>query len=467
MCARNPVLLFLATLILGAAIDAHAATTWWVANDGTDSSSCGDRAKPCRSISQAIENASPSDTIAVGAGRYGDISGDGTFSHPGDEHPKLIPNVYAPLFESQGCIVCVTKPLRILSLHGASVTVIEGKPNTPYDHTVLIASDGVLFGNTGQGFTITGGNSNGVAIMQSSLQESGKRIVIAGNRDSGDSFGFRIEGRIFQDRQCPVPEACPPEPIQLTNNEAIGNPGAGFVVIVNAFDSSAPTVLQGNTARDGGTGFSIQPGGQNELAEGGSAGAVTLTDNVALHNVLGFDANSVGPMNGNTAAGNQQAGFQLVPAFASFQGNSAIGNAGPGVIVNFSTDGFDFGDELVKVFRPFRGNNFYGNDRSRPPLLLTVLYSNGSGLNPGPSAHCGVLNVGALGADYGAPSVYPIGSAPPQHLDASGNFWGSADGPSATGPGDAAGGVCDQNNGTTVSKPFAKEGVGITTAPTL
>jgi hypothetical protein len=46
-------------------------------------------------------------------------------------------------------------------------------------------------------------------------------------------------------------------------------------------------------------------------------------------------------------------------------------------------------------------------------------------------------------------------SIPAITLNASGNYWGSTKGPSATGPGDAAGGACDQNNVTTVFKPFA------------
>src|SRR5689334_21643011 len=101
-----------------------ADVTFRVTNDGVDSGSCGTVAKPCRSISQAIENATAGDTIEVGAGRYGDISGDGTFTHPGDEHPQLLPGFISG---QVACMICITKPLRIRSLHGASVTVIEGR----------------------------------------------------------------------------------------------------------------------------------------------------------------------------------------------------------------------------------------------------------------------------------------------------------------------------------------------------
>src|SRR5690349_10624302 len=99
----------LSSLIIGAAIAitrpapaAAATTTWWVSNQGVDNASCGARAKPCRSISAAIEKAAPKDVIEVGAGLYGDLNGDGAFTAPGEEHYKR---------GSQGktCIVCVDK----------------------------------------------------------------------------------------------------------------------------------------------------------------------------------------------------------------------------------------------------------------------------------------------------------------------------------------------------------------------
>lgn len=46
---------------------------WVVTNIGVDESTCGTNASPCRSISQAIVNASAGDAIHVGPGRYGDL----------------------------------------------------------------------------------------------------------------------------------------------------------------------------------------------------------------------------------------------------------------------------------------------------------------------------------------------------------------------------------------------------------
>jgi hypothetical protein len=124
--------------------------------------------------------------------------------------------------------------------------------------------------------------------------------------------------------------------------------------------------------------------------------------------------------------------------------------------VQYSEDGqspdiADLGPGAIPRFRSFSGNDFYGNDRNRPLLQLSVF---ALGLNPtynpGPSAHCGVLNVGALNG----PIIQGV-LGPAITLNATDNFWGSSGGPSASGPGDAAGGACDQNNATTTARPFA------------
>jgi hypothetical protein len=440
---------------------AASAATLWATNDGLDSSSCGSHATPCRSISQAIENAAPNDTIEVGAGRYGDISGDGTFSHSGDEHPQLLSQFRAP-FDVNGCIICVTKPLQIFSAHGAAVTLIQGIAGSPYTNTVLIAHDGVTVGSDNAGFTITGGNAAGIAILHSTLTETGHSITIRGNRDIGDAVGFEFTGQDFQDRECPVEEACPPLPIHITDNTAEDNTVAGFSVQLNGFFSDAPLALQDNTARHGGVGFSLQPGGQNEFGDAVLAPTVSATGNVALGNTVGFDANSIGSMIGNTASGNRQAGFLIVPGGGRFEGNSAIGNAGPGMIVDFSSDGFDDGT-TPKTFQSFARNNFFGNDRNRPKFLIYTAQFQSTGYNPGPGAHCGILNVGALGADYGPPHDFPVGHAPAQSLHATDAFWGAPTGPSPSGTGDASGGACDQNNGKTLATPFSRTDFSIAT----
>ena len=127
------------------AAPAASAATLRTSNLGTDSSTCGASASPCRSISQAIVNASDGDTIWVGPGHYGDVNGDG-FTGPGDEQPdpnggaQSLPN--APY----GCIVCITKALHIYSTDGAALTFIEANASTGSNSTVMILRDGGDFG---------------------------------------------------------------------------------------------------------------------------------------------------------------------------------------------------------------------------------------------------------------------------------------------------------------------------------
>jgi hypothetical protein len=428
-----------------------ANATHWVANDGTDTGACGAQSTPCRSISQAIENATDGDTIEVGEGRYGDITGTGTFAAGGDEHAHLLPQ--------DGCIVCVTKAVRIFSLHGAAVTLIQGRADTQFPSTVIIAHDGVTFGDKDHGFTLTGGNRTGLAVVLNvDVDYRAINIVapirIGGNIDVGDGTGFRYQGPILSDSPCPACQYT--GQVLISDNEASSNNDRGFNILLGQRDVE-PIILQNNTARNGGTGFYVSPGPIGESAFIlGAAGNVSFVDNISTGNAAGFNTTASGDIRGNTASGNSQWGFFVVPNSGVFAGNSAIGNGGPGVIVQYSKDSTtpdvaDDGPTSIPRFRTFSNNDFYGNDRNRPPLTMSVYMAPNPTVtyNPGPGAHCGVLNVGALnGPINGVPGVAIT-------LPATGNFWGSAKGPSATGPGDAAGGACDQNNATTIFKPFA------------
>jgi hypothetical protein len=113
-----------------------------------------------------------------------------------------------------------------------------------------------------------------------------------------------------------------------------------------------------------------------------------------------------------------------------------------------------FPGDAVPAFHAFSHNNIFGNDRNRPVLLLRPDRDSApTPYNPGPSAHCGILNVGELSGPVSIDQTPHPGD--PVQLPAAGNFWGSTRGPAPTGPGDAIGGVCDQNNGTTTATTFA------------
>jgi hypothetical protein len=415
-----------------------AAATLWTSNVGSDSGSCGASASPCRSISQAIANASDGDIIWVGPGHYGDVNGGGTFTGPGDEQPN--PNSgNGELFLDQGCILCITKALHIYSTNGAALTVIEGNGSSTDSHsTVMILHDGGDFGAEGHGFTITGGNSHGVTIVPGFSPNVSRDMTIKGNIDIGDGDGFFVFGSTFSPSEyngCPYCQFN--ARILVASNRAISNT-TGFNIAPNTWHGSGQIVVRDNEALGDGTGFVVYSVYKVVLTES-SADIVQLANNIAAHGGTGFYADLPGPVTYNTALVNSQSGFTVTPGGAPFKFNAAIGNGGPGVLVNTSPDAFTV---TVHTFSIFGDNNFFGNDRKRPELFFGFgLYLNG--FNPGPSAHCGVLNLGPLAALYGPAQVSPV---PATQLQAVNNYWGSSTGPSSSGPGDNAGGVCDQNN---------------------
>jgi hypothetical protein len=453
-------------------IAAAAATdsrTLWVTNAGTDSGVCGSRGSPCRSISQAMENANDGDTIWVGAGRYGHISGDPNFAGPGDEHPTsdFWPgNGFLDL--PSGCMICIAKALHIYSIHGAATTLIEADPAAPFRTTVAIVHDGVVFGAKNNGFTITGGNDLGLGVAVGLGELPGshrKNIIVAGNVDVKDRTGFAWDGQYLTP---PVLRGCDEalgaclrtNQIVFTDNQAIDT-GTGFTVTSNPDIGPGPVILRNNLASGAGIGFAARGGGVPGTAPAAPNLVVRLLGNVAIHSGTGFDLYVPGAIEGNTASANTF-GFYVIPGGVGFRGNSVIGNSGPGLIMNVSPGSPDLETLSLGGFGVFSRNNFFGNDRNRPPLVLGpsgVVPS----LNTGPSAHCGVLNVGALAALPGLPaSVTP---PPVTTLEAAGNFWGSRAGTSATGAGDEAGGACDQNGGKTIATPFAVTAFPITSWP--
>ena len=437
-----------AMMMVGAA--AASSATLRVTNDGADSASCGSATKPCRTISQAIENAADGDSIEVGAGIYGNVSGDPNFAGTGDEHAQA----------DSACIVCITKALSIFSLHGAAVTLIQSFPSPAFISTVRIQHDDVKFGQAGGGFTVTGGNIQGIVLDLNSPVGYGillqHNVTIAGNVDLGDQNGFVFIGSGFVDRPCHDPICMSTAQATFSDNESINNGVSGFSVYVNTYQGRVS--LQGNVARGAATGFFASPGGQNESGFGVSAANVAIVDNVAAHNGVGFNLALIGRAENNTAAGNSQTGFLVVPS-GSFRGNTALGNAGPGMIANFSVNLFS--GPFINNFSAFVENNFYGNDRNRPALQVSVDPLQAP--NPGPSAHCGVLNLGDIA--FAELASEGQGSLDPQTLQVSGNFWGSPQGPATTGVGDAVGGGCDQNAATTIVKSFATTPFAITAWP--
>lgn len=278
-----------------------------------------------------------------------------------------------------------------------------------------------------------------------------KEVSVAGNTDNGDTQGFVYFGFPIRNLPCAPPGSDQGADCRVTariviaDNRAIGN-DTGFSIGANNGGHPA-IIVRDNVALGAGTGFLVEAVGPGSEALGSpSATNVRLVANVAMGGGVGFYAIDPGQIAYNMAVKNSQIGFEVNPGDAAFQGNSAIGNGGPGVLI-FLNDINDFAipEFTAKTLTPFTGNNFIGNDRNRP--ALTVPYH---GISPGPGAHCGVL-MGIF-----LPGFLPPGQAP--QLAASDNYWGSADGPSSAEPNaDAVGGACNQDGTTTIATPFSKK----------
>jgi hypothetical protein len=447
-----------------------------VTNYGTDSSVCGSSAQPCRSINQAIENASAGDSIWVGAGHYGNIHGDPGYAAPGDEHPQQLQTIFDRF---PNCMVCITKPVHIYSYNGAAVTVIDSGPAPTFAATVAIVADGAVFGGADHGFTITGGNGIGVLVDLESWGASVTGVTVAGNVDVGDKTGFMVFGPIFNPNfSCPPGPICMPYrgKILLSGNQAIGNGNWGFFVepitaavqLINpAMGQPLQFLIQNNVTVGAGTGFRVEPGVGgfcDDCDFNHGAGDVSIVRNVAADGNVGFSLVRSGSVSQNIATHNSQYGFLMLEG-GPFSWNSAIGNSGPGVIAAVEAP-YRPGEQPPALFTSFAHNNFFGNDRNRPQLTLGG-YETVSDYNLGPSAQCGLLNAGAILQTLGAIGLHlpPPPPVPAVQLQATQSYWGSANGPATSGSGDAVGGACDQNNAVTLSKPFATAVLSITLPP--
>ncbi|WP_164020066.1 right-handed parallel beta-helix repeat-containing protein [Pyxidicoccus trucidator] len=284
--------------------------TLFVANNAIDSRTCGSRAQPCRSISQAIENARHGDRIVVGPGRYGDLNADGDFSDPGDEAAEVLTGCR--------CMILIDKRLQIESTDGAKATVLDAS-GAVLD-VVNITANGVIFGGDGKGFTVTGA-----------------RMVT-------DDDGLGLDILAARD-------------VRVIDNIAQGNQATGFRINGNR-----------QTARDN---FSIGNGTGFDC--GSDAEGNTIKDNVALANtgygfaIFGLNDSIVE----NRSIGNKGIGFLLLSTDASgfeFKENEAIGNRGPGVWVqvgaNFRLRGNAFFGNLGEATAIFPAvpNCGVGND---------------------------------------------------------------------------------------------------------
>jgi len=284
----------------------------FVSGNGVDSATCGTKADPCRSISQAIANAESGSKVIVGPGRYGDINADGDFDDPGEETPT------DPFC---GCMIQVDKELQILSRDGAHATVLDAAGANVsvveirgYQYVV----QDFVFGKPGRGFTLMRGRI-GLEVPQGHGRVGGNLAV--GNRN-----GFWLDSG----------------PLVIEGNLAIANEVSGFE------NQNAANSLVDNVAIANGLGFrdgSQVPGG--EYFHNVSAG----------NTVHGFQtlSNSSIRIAENVIAGNVQVGVDLgFTPDTKITGSAIVGNGSCGIR-------FANADEEQPFMFQVKNSDLYGN----------------------------------------------------------------------------------------------------------
>lgn len=255
-----------------------------------------------------------------------------------------------PYDRACNCLVNIDKRVSVESEAGAAATVIDGGGKQPF--LVVITAAGTVFGKPGKGFTLTSG-------------------------------GMGIHADFFAPN------------VTIAGNYAVRNGYGGFEV-----GSPGSRVARNVAAQNGNYGFNLY-------------GALTVSGNIANGNPVGFEVQGDHMvLSRNLASGNSYAGFHVNFGPHTFTHNSAIGNTGPGLLV-----------ELQYGNTTFTQSNFYGNDTAQG---------------------CGVHN--ATGGT----------------LDAPGNFWGAPGGP-GDDPADRA---CNDGSGVTTTSPAEDREISVK-SPTL
>lgn len=416
-------------LVFGVLVGRAYGATWQVASFGADSPTCGTSSAPCRTISQAVANASAGDSIVVGPGVYGDVNGDGDLADAGEENSSV-----------SGKTIVISKALAVLSRDGAASTVIRNVGNA---EAVYIAVGGVTLGKKGRGFTIRGGAPGSVGVH---IDASASGVTLMGNVLDNHAGGLGLlEGTGHSVRN------------NWGFNGTLMIAGSSVLVrdnllvaatLATGASSSGVTIDRNQVNRSTGVGIDVQGSGhtvrRNVVLAGlsgagfrcsGTCTGVTFADNVARrNNGHGFEvlAGSSHAFTGNLATGNGSSGFYFnfsSPTAVGLLRNTATNNGAAGFTFVGLTDSNNFPTltNCVSV-----GNQGDGIQVSGHLVVeKSSIYGNvGSGFN------CGVNKLSAFGS-----------------VLAQGNFWGSPSGP---GP-DPADQLCGVTGQIDASAPLPSE----------
>lgn len=303
-------------------VEARGLESW--VDDSTSAFECGTRRnRACRSISRALSYAEDGDVILVGPGHYGDVNRDGVLDDSGDESASCGDLAIG------SCLIRMDKAVKILSTHGAAVTIIDAAGIT--SSVIAVNAERAHFGAPGKGFTVIGGGAAGVV---SSTTVNGVRI--RGNRIFGFSRCVDITGGSDHRVTSNLIRDC-------TTGIRLGRTTAPVIDIANA-------IVKANIVTDAEYGIRAQGMG-NEVVENVIVSSRSLGVEVGGVNFL-FDDNIVNSTNGVGVNLLSTGGRNYV------RRNLVTASTEAGVVVNY-----DPPDAQLAGDNRINNNNIYDNGR--------------------------------------------------------------------------------------------------------
>jgi len=267
-----PGLLLVAALVAGAALsidtkssDAASATVLFVSQQrGADSATCGTPVAPCATVTQAIDNAQPGDTVRVMPGTY---------------HEQVV----------------VPEPIRLVG-YGATIDATglsQGSGMTMNAAAVLVL--GSASGSTIEGLRVQGAYGEGILVM------GADHVQVAHNTVTGNDVGTPATTTYFEcQTQGQIPGDCG-EGIHLmsaTDSQVSGNTvtgNSGGVLVTDEFGPATGNSISSNfvATNQYDCGITMPSHNTNALSSGGARqplqGGVygnTVSNNVIFSNGL-------------------------------------------------------------------------------------------------------------------------------------------------------------------------------------